>query len=416
MSIAEREDISCICKFSKGPELESESLELPLSDLHISEQRQPTKKNSTSSRIPYSTFQHTSISFFPPIPRDFFLNCREVATFQSNELYCTSHLKRPEYPCLSFPVVMLAGSCNIKYKIPYLGVNLYDGYEDYIPMSPKLLDDSTGCFEYIKHWEAQGTKKYNEGKITVISPRHHIVELVMALFQTDSVAIICTYVGGGRILFSEDQSMSTAKTGIHSSNLMTKKICYSGFSFEDKLKASEGTNDSPFFSIVEGELNDRITLLLRCEMDAYNKVKGCYTELKCFTKLKMHNIHHRRKLLKTWVQIGLIPSSDLIVGTRGTQAGELEDLLWFSKESLYRKVNNSSLPSYHSFANFNADIAVQWFHHCIESICDLIMNNITKSSLQSFKITIDAGRNISIKKLSKVPKHVQVAKEYLVNT
>lgn len=373
------------------------------------------KKCKSAICVPFHTFQHSELNYFPEETDVFLEDCTEVATYQNGCLFTKDSSKKPIYPCLQILAALIAENRNTKSKLPYIGCDLYEGHERYKPLSSGELDSSMGCFQYIRKWERRKISSYNGGNITVISPRHHVVDLIMALYGDDEVSIICTNMGKGKLLFSEDKSKEVVN-GVQSKNPMTRKICYSGFALEDKLTMSHEDRVGPFYSIVEGKINDKITMVLRCEMDAYNPIFERYTELKCYNKLNVQETSHRRKLLKTWVQIGLIPNSDLIIGTRDTQLGQLKDLTWFSKETLYQKFNNTSIACNKKYFNFNANIAIEWCYHCIESICDLVMSNSVSSlddpyaEHESFKVIVDKSHNIVIRKLTKVPKHVQIPK------
>lgn len=363
--------------------------------------------------VPFSRFEHSPLDYFPDVTEDFFKSCSEVATFQNEQLILSGSERKPIYPCLQIFAALIAGNKNPKTKLPYLGCDLYEGHENYKPLSSSELDSSRCCFRYIDRIEKRKIRNFCKDNVTIISPRHHIVDLVMALFHDNEVSIICTNLGKGKILFSEDKSASQ-ESGLCSKNPMTRKICYSGLALEDKLTTSHDGKKGPFYSVVEGKLDHRITLLLRCEMDAFNPITETYTELKCFAKLNAQENAHRRKLLKTWIQIGLIPNSDLIIGTRDPQAGQLEDLTWYTRESLRKKFDNASIPQNDRYFNFSPTIAVEWCYHCISSICELIMDNSDSSiddpfpEHESFKVTIDKSHSISVKKLTKVPRHVQI--------
>lgn len=383
-----------------------------------SKQRRKQQSGKRTVCIPFSKFEHSDLDYFPDDTADFFEGCEEVATYQNGYLFMKDSSKKPLYPCLQMFAALIAENRGPKNKLPYIGCDLYQGHERYKPLPSSELDSSIACFEYIKKWERRKiSKSFNSGKVTVISPRHHVVDLVMALFHDDEVSIICTNIGKGKLIFSGDRSKEE-RNGLNSKNSMTRKICYSGFALEDKLTTSHDERMGPFYSIVEGKINERLSLLLRCEMDAYNPIFNRYTELKCFTKLNVQDTAHRRKLLKTWVQIGLIPDSDLIIGTRDTQVGQLEDLTWYSRGSLYKKFNNPSIARNNKYLNFNANIAVEWCFHCIESICDLVMKNSLSSpddpypKHESFKVIVDKSHNIIVKKLTKVPRHVQIPRAF----
>jgi len=189
-----------------------------------------------------------------------------------------------------------------------------------------------------------------------------------------------------------------------------KKICFSGFAFEDLITSQDGAKD-PAFSIIRARLDDDVNLVLRCEMDAYNTSEDIYSELKCYANLKMGNPQHRKKLLKTWLQTGLCKNSDIIIGIRDPCDGILNDIQQYSRTGLYGKFNNRNLTPYNKDFNYNSNIAVEWTQHCLRSICQLITVNVNPNEdegPQSFKIKIDIRHNISIKKLNSTPAGVEI--------
>ncbi|CCD23602.1 Dxo1p NDAI_0B05690 [Naumovozyma dairenensis CBS 421] len=379
--------------------------------------------------IPFKQFKHCSISTYPKTPSSFFETSKDVALYHNKQLYSSDDTNL--IPQLEPAIAKLANpSCSLNeardLKLPYLGSDLYDGYESFIPMDPDELDSIEPCFKYIESWELQNKHDYQLGnKFTIVSARHHIVEMTMCIFnkrKMDDFILNVTYKGGsnGMLLFSRDVNKKD-DGGIYSKDGVVRKISYSGFALEDLLTTNKNDHnadnsdvtlvggDKAVFAIIENKLNDDISLLLRCEMDSYNPVNKCFTEMKCFARLKMNNHNHRRKLLKAWVQTGVIPNSDILIGIRDPMFGELNDIEWFSRMNLYRQINNRNLPEAKLDLNYNAEIAVQWSQHCIKSICKLVDESIDKTRLntsQSFQIRINASRAIQIKKLKSVPNNV----------
>ncbi|CCF58533.1 hypothetical protein KAFR_0E03820 [Kazachstania africana CBS 2517] len=375
------------------------------------------KTQKTPIVSPFKRFQHRSIAYFPNHPANFFQISREVATYHDGRIYEPNETSQDILPLLNKDISKIAQGVSAidarKYKVKYIGSDLYQGFENFESMSREELDSALPCFAYIKKWEAHHHCKYTENKkYTIVSARHHIVNLIMSIFDTSKETIVnSTYLGNGLLTFSQDTSdPMTMNEGIFTKNKNLKKICYSGFALEDLLTKSQ---KEPLFSITENQLDDNITLLLRCEMDAYNQLTQNYTELKCYAPLKMASPQHRKKLLKTWIQTGVLPSSDLMFGIRSPYNGELLDIEWYSRDGLYRRFNNRNLPENKKSLNFNANIAVEWSHHCIKTICELISDNLQGDAPQAFQIKVDTFRNISIRNLSKIPQNAQIPRQYL---
>ena len=124
----------------------------------------------------------------------------------------------------------------------------------------------------------------------------------------------------------------------------------------------------------------------------------------------MKSPQHRKKLLKTWLQTGLCPESDIIIGIRDPADGILHDILQYTRTALYRKFNNRNLTPFNKDFNYNANIAVEWTHHCLKSVSRLVKLNIDQGiqAPQSFKIKIDSLHNISIRKLQSTPHGVEI--------
>ncbi|QLG72066.1 hypothetical protein HG535_0C04200 [Zygotorulaspora mrakii] len=368
--------------------------------------RPKTKKKQAVACIPGECFTVPKICYSVKRPWHFYTECREVATYHNGCLLLGTHFDLPTIPRLSRDISQLCDLNSIEYKRKFLGANLYSDYENHNPPTLQELDDATPCFQYYN--KLRSTSSFSLSHLsdevqTILSPRHHIVEMVMSLFDGDEFSMICTTFGSGKILFSLDNTRKKMLPA-GSDNRM-KKMAYTGIALERALTHND---TRPYFSIVEGFIKEKdVNLILRCEMDAINELKNMYTELKCYSKLNLHNIHHRRKMLKTWVQISLIPQSDLIIGLRD-QGGILRDLLWYSREKLYADLTNPSLPRNKRYKDFNPNVAVAWFHHCIHAITQNLLhctNDITPS--QSFKVVFYTNHAIKINQLNSVPRYAK---------
>ncbi|CCC70824.1 hypothetical protein NCAS_0F03400 [Naumovozyma castellii] len=404
-----------------------------LMPLHTTVQSQ---KQAPITRVPFGEFSHSSISLFPTCTQPFYESSNQVALYHNHKLYPASqydiipHLKND---IAQLPKKSASEARTLKRS--YLGSDLYDGFETFVPMSAKDLDSLEPCMSFIKDWERKASTKYKPGrKFNIVSTRHHIVEMTMKLFtgktnnynntkKVQDYVLNVVYTGDetGRLLFTKDWSNTgnSMNEGIYSKNIILKRICYSGFALEDLMTETtselekEGEKltggEKAVFAVVENKLDDDICILLRCELDAFNGAEKKFTELKCFSPLKMSNFSHRRKLLKAWVQTGVLPDSDILIGIRDSSFGELEDVEWYSRDRLRSKINNRNLPESKIDWNFNAQVATQWSQHCIRSICKLVDENLDQKAIsnpQGFQIRIDSRRNIRIKCLSKVPKDI----------
>ncbi|KOH01190.1 Dxo1p DI49_0546 [Saccharomyces eubayanus] len=379
-----------------------------------------------STRIPYTSFLHTSIRSFPTkSPADIFYESKEVALFTDSQLYAAT--RKDVVPNLKKDISHLYESPLLearKLKTPYLGHDLFSNIAELVPMTISELDSVAPCISYIEDWRLNNPgKPFKIGKkFTVVTTRHHIVDLTMHPFdrRNKHKSLIATYMGNGFISLSRNPKYDhqISKEGIYSGDPNIKKICYSGFELENCL--TENTKNSrssaskcPVFSIVESKLSEDIGLLMRCEMDAFNPVSKTNTELKCFGPLSMQNSNHRKKLLKTWIQTGLLPNSDIMIGLRDSYSGQLLDIQWCSRESLFRKINHPGLPLNKKEMNYNAKVAVEWCNHCIKSTCDLVEANISHYNCdkpESFEINIDANGTIIITKLITIPRNVEIFK------
>lgn len=361
------------------------------------------KRREKAHSIPFNQFKHTSSNRFPEEPRPFFQENREVCYYYGGNL----HDDRCGSVNLKSAAQKMAYEHSRDSKVELLGSDLYHGWERFEPMSPQVLDSSIGCFKWMHKWEKDNGESYaHRSKFVIISPRHYLVDLTMQLFQRQKFSLLCTSLGDGRILLSQADH---PKVRAPRNNGMSKRILYSGYALEDLLTEGPRLKDDPFFAIMEAKLDSDISLVLRCEIDSYNQLTGTFTELKCYAPLSMHNLYHREKLLKTWIQLGLSPPSDLLIGVRNTQLGQLQDLQYFSKQQLYKKINNRDLPPCRKKFNYNADIAVQWLQHCLRAICKLVGEADTSKGAHCFELTIDEGHKISINKLPQMPAKVKLA-------
>ncbi|GAV55110.1 hypothetical protein ZYGR_0AS04330 [Zygosaccharomyces rouxii] len=358
-----------------------------------------------SASVRFSQFQHSSAFKFPSEPRDIFTEYKEASYYYGGQLHDSISdsigLKSPSYK--------LAHDRSHNNKRDLLGSDLYQGWENFVPLSPEILDSSRCCYQWIDKWEKANKRSYSQrSPYVVISPRHYLVDLTMQLFQGSKYSILCTHLGDGKIVLSQVETNKKSQQPSSRNSAMSKKILHSGYALEDLLTRGPRVEDDPFFAIVEAKLDANISLVLRCELDSYNELTDTFTELKCYAPLNMHNSYHREKLLKTWIQLAISPRCDLLIGVRNTQMGQLQDLQYFTKRELYQKINNRNLPRSPKRFNFNADVAVQWCQHCIRSICKLVGDNVDSSSPQCFKLSIDESHKIQLEKLKHIPAHVKL--------
>lgn len=390
-------------------------------------------KVSFKTRNKYISFRKFSDirpdwNVFPPTQEPFFKESKEVALYSQNNVFTgDNRWEESKVPILNDDIAQLANKdkiseCKPLIK-PYLEHDLFEDYNGTIPlMSDNELNTPTPCFEYISDWEAKHSKdnvKYGQDyKYIIISARHHINNLAMTLFDVKrpiNYKLNCILLKGKYIVLSMDEKPNGSNIDLSKMTLTDKKRINSGFAFERLLTSTgSGEESEPVFSIVENILNDDTLLLLRSEMDAYNKNTKSYSELKCFGPLSMGNTYHRLKLLKTWIQTQLVSDCDIILGTRDNYGGLLTDIQEYTREQFYEKLNSSDSAL---SRKFNLNVARAWTRHCIESIIKLVDMSIDEgddlTKPQPFQLSIDDKRGISIYPLQHIPSNVEIPKEYL---
>ncbi|CCH58078.1 hypothetical protein TBLA_0A02800 [Henningerozyma blattae CBS 6284] len=403
----------------------------------------PGKKYQGGS-IRFNSFVKPSKTHFS----DLYRTSKEVATYHLGNLNINTdptieHTKG--VPCLKDDICQIAGKSLLdskKYKAKYIGADLFKDYEKYHAMEKEPLHDPISCFKYIQYYDkkhANEKKKYGMDKeFVIITSRHHINDLVLAPFKKISdpeVSVLLTYLGDNRILLSQDYAHEPPdwRENKQFYNSM-RKIVNSGFAFEDlvikdytssKLTPSleEQQKKDPsitnnYFSVVENDISPKLTILLRSEMDGYNPLTNSYTELKCFTRLNMGSPFHRQKLLKTWVQIGQLPNSDLLVGSRDTQTGLLNDITWFSRDDLVTKCDSYYSPRLRFHQNTTPTNASAWYYHVLSAITSLTRDYLKKTPKAPssvpvpFRLIVEKNRTITLLPLKKVPASVPIPDFY----
>ncbi|CCK69590.1 Dxo1p KNAG_0C04890 [Huiozyma naganishii CBS 8797] len=379
-------------------------------------------------RVRFKEFHHHDPGKYVSKPAHIFQKSKEVACYTGGKLYIndgnTTNLTI--LPLLKEDIAALAQSKNTQksgsFKSKYLGLSLYAGFEDYVfTMSPDMLDSAKPCLDYINEWNrgSKGEKKFGESyRHIIVGPRHHLVELTMALFANDSdYKLVCTVLRGKFIVLSQfdDGSQRNRNEGITLSDRRTRMLCYSGFVICKIWSLNRGIIPSQFFyygtPIRRGHL-----ATFTCEMDAYNQIENHYTELKCYGPLNMKSSYHKSKLLRTWVQTEVSPDTDVVIGCRNAYDGTLQDITQLSRESLYRKFNNKHQPRAHTNFNYNAQVAVEWSQYAMKAIIRLIEGNLNQKSVlepQAFVVTVYRGHDIGIRKLKGVPKYAEIPKEFI---
>lgn len=355
-------------------------------------------------------FVHSNVSHFPSVPCKFFQESREIGTFtrmvsSGKYLFDDKLGLRPLKDDICEYIHNPAKNAS-KIKTQYLGYDLLNGFEDYIPLSEDELNSMDGILNFIGNWEEKNGKKYGlENKFTIVSNRHHLIDLIMCPFSPEEANLIVTYLDG-LLIISSDKSKPKEDSGIRSKDTRVRKLCYTGFELENLV--TKGKVDSPgmhtcFYSIVENKLTEDVSLLLQAEMDSYNPKTDNYVELKCSVNFQLKNSNHRRKLLRMWIQTGLVPRTDLLVGFRDPYYNQLDALKPYTRDEIYKKFSTRNLNGNRKYYNFNSTIAVQWSHHVIAKITELVDKNLTDEPLQSFKLTLTRDLQLSLTKLANTP-------------
>ncbi|CCE65080.1 hypothetical protein TPHA_0J02600 [Tetrapisispora phaffii CBS 4417] len=309
-----------------------------------------------------------------------------------------------------------------KFKLPYMGYNLYDEIEKFGPMDSTLLDSTVPCFEYLRTLKISEEDKLYNTPYTFMTPRHHLTELMMTVYESRESELtgkswLFTRIKDDLIVISEDlaKENNPSPQNHKLQNSFSKKVINSGFTFEELVIENFQECHKPYFYISENRLTPKSTFIIRSEMDSYNNKTETFTELKCFNKLHLGVAQHRKKLLKTWFQTGLSPNCDIVIGIRDTSSGILEDLLWYSRENMYQKLQDPSLPKFKNSFDFKPHIGIQWLNHCIHAIESAFTKDTsdTASNPMTYKVIIDKHKSIIIKKLSIVPKNVEIPTDFL---
>ncbi|SCU85819.1 LAME_0D03004g1_1 [Lachancea meyersii CBS 8951] len=286
----------------------------------------------------------------------------------------------------------------------YLGHNMLENYESFTPVTVDQLEDMGGLQKFIKQW----TRKKDKSKLTIVCSRHNMIDLIMVPFSDQDVHLNAIHQNGYLYLFPDRKAGAEAQ-GIHSKDSRIRKICYSGFELESLVTdvKTRGLR-SGFYSIVCGQIDPHLEILFKAEMDALDSETNTYTEIKCSTGLKTRTSHHRRKLLRMWVQTSLIPSTSLLVGIKDPYYNQLTSFERYTRTQLYRKFNNTNLKFLALNYNYNANVSVQWFQHIMKAIQTLVEPHVPSETegIQlptSFKITLTKDLVLMLQKLDKMP-------------
>ncbi|SCW02297.1 LAFE_0F03334g1_1 [Lachancea fermentati] len=358
------------------------------------------------SHVHCKKFGHVNLTAYPKQAFHFFKESREIGTIThryDDERYIIND--KSGLPRLNSDICEYKKDRNKNKIRKYLGHNMTTGFESFEPLPLAVLEDMRGVFLFMERFEAKNGTKFNQNnKFTIVSARHHLIDLIMCPFSKEDVSLVVTYVDG-YLYFSPDSRRAKKDTGIHSKSTHMRRICYTGFELENLVTQPLAENQrSCFFSMIEGKINDNIGVLLKAEMDCHDDFHETYTEIKCSTDFKLNNQHHRRKLLRMWVQTSLVPQTDLLIGFRDPYYNQLSALQSYTRNQLYHKFNNKNMKVDRMHLNYNANISVQWFHHLIEQLCDLVENNIKDNRQQSFRVMLSKELCLSIEALSKTPK------------
>lgn len=387
-----------------------EALSLSNDKRRVKGQRKGKKKKNGNSRarddhtvVIRGNKQRLKTSHHKNMPQ-FYDSAKTLGIFHDHKLYEMNRMDL--FPQLKDPIAHIAKSTpaeKTQLVRPFLGISLYENHDKYSPMTAKELDTTEACSTYLDQYENSHGQKYGEDRdFVIVTARHHMIDLAILPFsrQFTNVNLLCAYTPGNLLEISQDPADNTNdKLGVNTDNPILKKICFSGFALEDIL--TESANDeerNPTFLIVENEIaNTR--LLMRCEIDAYNPITSHYTELKCYAKYNFGNPNHRRKLLKSWIQTGVIPTTDIVIGVRDTESGCLQDVRCYNRNLLYNKLISKSLPRCDSELNYDPAISVVWYRSLINTLTTTIASLLDKfgrDEPQLFSIKVDNNCNIRI--------------------
>lgn len=352
-------------------------------------------------------FQHAQINQFPKNVLPFFDEVQEVATIthllDTDEFLLDDKLGMPE---LVQDLCEFTESGKLANKGKYIGHDLLDHFDEYVPITPKQLEDMAGVQAFLERWkQLHGRSFCDNADFTIVCSRHNLIDLIMMPFSDEDVHLKIQF-SNGYLNLSPDAQYQKTDQGIHSGDTKIKKICYTGFELENLITATSKPDvRSSFYSLVEGKLGDGIKLLLKAEMDCFNSSTRSYTEIKCSSGLKVKSTYHRRKLLRMWVQTSLVPSTNLLVGIRDPYYHQLTSFECYTRSQLYRKFNNQRLTVMRKNYNYNATISVQWFRHVIQQLCQMIKPFIEKGSKEevNFRLTLRKNLTIKLRKMPETP-------------
>ncbi|AGO14197.1 AaceriAER404Cp [[Ashbya] aceris (nom. inval.)] len=330
-------------------------------------------------------------------PLRIFPDSREVGTAFRRGLSYDMDDKR-NLPLLNDDICEYISDRSKSKLIGYVGSDLSVGSDTFQPVTREELNCLHGLLKFIDKWEADNAATYSSrAKFTIVSPRHHILDILMAPFGSEACQLVFTAHRG--LLFITPAPCQK-QTGINSPSSAIRKICYTGFELERLLTANSGAESGSFYSLIEARLESDIKLLLQCEMDAYNPKRRKYTEIKSSIDFNVRNVQHRRKLLRIWAQTALLPATDLLVGFRDPSLHVLKTLVPYTVDQIAQKLHIRDLARSHAASfNFNPEVAKDWIHYAIREICERlsILVNATSPSPQSFLVEIDKNLQMKIK-------------------
>ncbi|CEP60656.1 Dxo1p LALA0_S01e15940g [Lachancea lanzarotensis] len=360
---------------------------------------------ATEWEINCKSFKHTHPSQMSPQPRSFFTDVEELCGLtqvldqDKFTLNCRDGLA-----LLKDDVSCFVRDGSRSSVSNYIGHDMLENYDTFTPVSVDQLEDMRGMQQFI----AQRNDKDKKSKLTVVCSRHNMIDLIMAPFSDQDIHLNAIHYDGYLYLFPDRQA-GAGSMGINSEDPRTRKICYTGFELEHLVtKAKEPTESSAFYSIVCGKIDSDLECLFKAEMDALEPVSNTYTEIKCSTGLKTKSSHHRKKLLRMWIQTSLIPSTTLLIGLRDPYYNQLTTFERYTRAQLYRKFNNTNLKFLPQKYNYNANVSIEWFRHLFKAIQKLVEANLVPDTPEarshtSFKLTVTKTLMLKLRKLDKMP-------------